>query len=96
MCYVYGDKDTSSTPPDIRPTQGIKDSNGGSTLHPRTDTLRVCPAVGEQCAPQNARCCRCQSINKLPGLAGAHELRLRSAPPFDPVTKVSLGENGVG
>jgi hypothetical protein len=41
MCYAYGDKDKSRTSPDVRPTRGRKDSNGGSTSHPRTDTLQV-------------------------------------------------------
>ena len=41
MSYAYGDKDKSRTSPDVRPTRGRKDSNGGSTSHPRTDTLQV-------------------------------------------------------
>ena len=41
MCYAYGDKDKSRTSPDVRPTRGRKDSNGGSTSHPRTDTPQV-------------------------------------------------------
>ena len=55
MCYVHGVKDKSGTPPDVRPTRGRKDSTGGSTSHPRTDTLQVYPKVGAQCAPQNER-----------------------------------------